>query len=57
MPITSGSYSRILASSAVILFIMLLAFIYKQINLFFLITFGVFDVSDVHFLFCTVCSI
>ena len=57
MPITSGSYSRIHASSAVVLFIMLLAFIYKHINLFFLITFGLLNVSDFHSLFCTVCFI
>ena len=38
MPIRLGSYSRIHASSAVILFIMLLAFIYKHINLLDLLT-------------------
>ena len=42
VPITFGSYSIILASSDVILFIMLLAFIYKRINLFFFISFGLF---------------
>ena len=57
MPITSGSYSRIHTSSAVILCIMLLAFIYKHTNLFFLITFGLLNVSYFHFLFCTVCFI
>ena len=44
-------------SSAVILFIMILALIYKLINLFLLIIFWLFNVSDFHFLFCTVCFI